>query len=396
MEKYYPGLDVDNLVNLKLSCTHCNHKERNFLIDSSIALMHSINSSAGVISLRLHSVLEKLNGSRQAIQMSLIDPRICTNVLHVSHDELKDISSDWRGAMAISRKKLEDRVRQAMKQAFEEGGAPSIYTTLGEAIDYFRDSIQINGSTVISSGKRQPAWWVEANSYFFSDRGPREPLSEADSAMKAADGIYLDSAEVAELRGMVIPLRTESQRWFRDVFVTIVSLQRKIDSQYKPRHVVLGEHEYRALLDCFQKLTIVASGINGSGRRLKRPETLANFATYQGVLEIYPDSAAIPESVKQLCRAEGETSIWGDGAILSKSQLKSWLANAFHLANMGVQAVTGSDLVRIEDASFGYSWVPPLPNIKGKTRKEVQAEDALKWAPRARGRKRRGPTLSAG
>ncbi|NDI85478.1 HNH endonuclease [Undibacterium crateris] len=394
MEKYFPGLDVDNLLNLQLSCPSCNLKVSNFVLDTPL-LLHTFTCSARAISLRLSSVMARLCSESKPVQMSGVDPKICTDVLHISMGELYDISTDWHGAVVISNDKLKDRIRQEMTLAL--GYEPddwAVYSTLTEAIGNFKDLIQVNGSRMSWIGVKKPEWWTEAYARRYSRDGSDIPNStNKDGSIitdDLADGIYLDQDELNGRQGLWIPLRTETQRWFCDVIGTIVRTRRKLETQTDhKRYVVLDEDAWHSLCDCFEQLTYVESGLGISAKRLKAPEAFMHFAVTDGELYMHDEGRVIPEEVIRLCRVAGETTIWGDGIVLRWTKIKSWLEHGFALAELGAQKAVGPHLVRINDERLQWRWVPQLPRTIGKTRDQVQREaEAETMLHSKRGRRR--------
>ncbi|WP_131723330.1 MULTISPECIES: HNH endonuclease signature motif containing protein [Burkholderia] len=387
MEKYLPGLDVDNLLNLKLSCPTCNLKESNFVLDTPI-LTHNFNVSAKAISLRLKSILEKLNSNEKQIAISSVDSKICTTILHIEIDEIRRNSSDWHGALAIPQRYLDDRTRTAMAQAFgADAHGFSLYETLAEALHYLNDSVQVNGTTYSCRGKRKPAWWVKAHSHLWSETRGRQSIEDAIRSAGLTDIVLLDPDELSERQGLWIPLRNESQRWFYDVIGTIIRTNRKIDRQRSKRYVVLAENEWYWLNDCFDRLTYVEAGIGVSTPRLKAPEAFVHFTSDKGKLHIHDEGQNVPDEIKEICRSASEASVWCDGTVMRTGKLKSWLARAFDLAELGACKVTGPDLIRIGDIQTQWKWVPPLPRLKGKTREQIRNEYDANYASKSRRKK---------
>lgn len=389
MEKYFPGLDVDNLLNLQLSCPACNLKVSNFVLDTPL-LLHTFTCSARAISLRLNSVMVRLCSESKPVQMSGIDPKICTDVLHISMEELYDISTDWHGAVVLSNDKLKDRIRLKMTQVFGcEPDDRTVYSTVEEAIGYFKDRIQVNGSCTSWRGMKKPGWWTKAYARCWGRDGCDIPNSANKDGsiftVDLADGIYLDQDELNERQGLWIPLRTETQRWFCDVIGTIVRTRRKLETQTDhKRYVVLDEGEWRGLCECFEQLTYVESGLGISTKQLKAPEVFMHFAVTGGKLYMHDEGHVIPEEIIRLCRAAGETTIWGDGTVLRRTKIKAWLERGFALAELGAQKAVGSHLVRIDDEHFRWRWVPQLPQTIGKTRDQVQKEAETEATLRAK------------
>lgn len=366
MAKYFPTLDVDNLLNLMLSCPSCNLKVSNFVIDSPL-LLHTFNCSAKAISQRFDAVTALLSIDERPVIMRVDDSRICTDVLHLDVNELADISSNWNGAVVISNTRLQDRIRNEMAQVFgHEPDETWVYATLEEAISYFKDRLHVNGRSMSLQGVRNPSWLTEAYS-ICADR------NENDDA-KLADGIYLDQVELKERQGLWIPLRTETQRWFFEVIGTLVHTRRKLDAvaDHK-RYVVLEEGRWRDLCDCARQLMYVQAGLGIPGKRLAVPEVLTHFTVSDGELYIHDDQT-IPDEVQRLCLATGESTIWSNSSVLKRSKLKSWLSRAFVLAELGAQKALGPHLVWVEDSQYPRRWAPPLPRSPGRTRELVQQQ----------------------
>jgi hypothetical protein len=151
----------------------------------------------------------------------------------------------------------------------------------------------------------------------------------------------------------------------------------------------LDEGEWRGLCECFEQLTYVESGLGISTKQLKAPEVFMHFAVTGGKLYMHDEGHVIPEEIIRLCRAAGETTIWGDGTVLRRTKIKAWLERGFALAELGAQKAVGSHLVRIDDEHFRWRWVPQLPQTIGKTRDQVQKEAETEATLRAkRGRRR--------
>ncbi len=375
MRRYFSVLDVDNLLNLKLSCPRCNHGESNFVLDG-LPLLGAFNHSAKVISSRLESVLAKLQATVKRIEMSGADSKICTDILYIDVNEVSSFASDWHGAVVVARPGLGARVREALLRTLgEEAADMAVYWAVEEAIGNFQDYLEIDGNnySIRSTGKR--TWLVEATAHLRSESHDVRPLAHTRKAIGLIDGVYLDPEEL-NTRGLLIPLRTQTQYWFRKIFATIVWTQRKLDTSSRRQYCALGEREWRSLCDCFEKLSLIESGIGKVGRRLKVPDIVAHFRLCDDELHFGAEDLKIPEEVRGMCRAHATDSIWGDGALIRKSKLKPWLARAFFLAEQAAQQVTGPHLIRIGDERTPYQWVPPLPKLVGKTREEIRLEEA--------------------
>lgn len=385
MEKYFSGLDVDNLLNLKLSCRRCNLSESNFMLDA-LLLLHAFNCSARVISSRLESALAKLQTPITTIEISSDDPRICTGLLTISVDEIRNIASDWLGAVVIASADLDIRVREALTNALGEYNEHLCYQTIVEAIGYFHDHLRLNGGScaLVSSGTRP--WLVEAYRYLYSQGRGVQSITAARRVTGLIDGVYLDPDELGNRGGLVIPLRTESQRWFHSIFVTLVRMRRKLEASPDGRYLVLGENEWRSLCNCFNSLSLIEPGIGKIGPRLKLVDIVAHFGLCGDELTFGEETLVIPEKVRRMCRTVATDSIWGEGALIRKSKFKPWLARAFSLADQAAQQVTGPHLIRIGD-DWDIHWVPPLPRLAGKTRDEVSLETSLRVAHRGRSRR---------
>jgi hypothetical protein len=387
MEKYFPGLDVDNLLNLKLSCMRCNFRESNFVLDA-LPLQAALNHSVRVIYSRLESVLIELQAPVKRIEINGADTKICTDVLYIDADEISSFASEWHGAVVIPKADLDARVREAIKRAFgggEEDMGMAVYHAVEEAMGHFRDHLKIDGfsGSMRSSGNR--AWLVEA----YEHLRPSHSVQFSAAAIRAAgliDGIYLDADELEAIGGLVIPLRTETQRWFYEIFATIVRTHRKLETSNNGRYVVLDEHEWLSVCECSEKLRVIGPGIGKVGRRLKTLEIVAHFGLCDGELYFGDEDLQVPEDVRRMCRAVATDSIWGDGALVRKSRLRPWLARVFSLTEQAAQRATGAHLIRIGDELSHFRWVPPLPDVVGKTREEIQLESPLPSVHRRRRR----------
>jgi hypothetical protein len=229
-------------------------------------------------------------------------------------------------------------------------------------------------------------WLVEASEYLRSEGHGGKPLAGTRKAIGLIDGVYLDPNEL-KTHGLLIPLRTETQHWFREIFATIVWTQRKLETSSSRRYCASGEREWRPLCDCFEKLSVIEPGIRKVGRRLKAPDIVAHFRLCDDELHFGDENLKLPEEVRRICRPLATDSIWGDGALIRKAKLEPWLARAFSLAEHAAQQVTGPHLIRIGDQRIPYQWVPPLPNLVGKTREEIRLQDASLSVRRGKRRK---------
>lgn len=386
MERYFSVLDVDNLLNLKLSCPPCNHRESNFVLEG-LPLLGAFNCSARVISSRLESVLEKLQAVVKRIEMSGADSKICTDVLHIDVDEVSSFASDWHGAVVIAKANLDARVRDALLHTFgDEAAYMDVCCTVKEAIGYFHDYLEIDGNSYSIRSMSERPWLVEAREHLRNENPGAKSFVCTKKAVGLIDGVYLDPGEL-NTRGLLIPLRTETQRWFREIFATIVRTQRKLETSSSRQYCALGQREWCSLCDCFEKLSLIESGFGKVDRRLKVLDIVAHFRLCDDELHFGDEDLRIPEEVRRMCRPLATDSIWGDGALMLKSKLKPRLARAFSLTEQAAQQVTGPHLIRIGDERTSYQWVPPLPNLAGKTREEIRLEDASLSVHRGRRRK---------
>ncbi|MGN7985492.1 HNH endonuclease [Burkholderia sp. 22313] len=383
MEKYFSYLDVDNLLNLKLCCPRCNIKESNFVVDA-LMLQGAFNSSARVISSRLESVLEKFRPVVKRIEMDGADPRICTDILCVDDKEIRALAVDWHGALVVPRAELDTRVAEAMKSKLGNDGAEwDAYHAVEEAIGLLRNHMEIRGgsSYSIDSDGSLP-WLNEAKGKLFRE-GEFRLIRETVQAAGLIDGVYLDPDELSERRGLLFPLRTEVQRWFRDIFATIIRAQHKLERGAHKKYHVLDEHEWRDICECFEKLSVIESGIGKVGRRLKIPVIVAHFGMQQNMLCFGDGDISIPDDVRRMCRAVATDSAWGDGVLMLKSKLRPWLTRAFSIADLAVDQAIGSRLVLVGDErSFCRRWMPRLPKLDGKTREEVHLEASTRSTQR--------------
>ena len=393
MEKYFPGLDVDNLLNLKLSCKRCNFRESNFVLDA-LPLQAALNYSVRLIYSRLESVLIKLKSLVPRIEINGTDTKICTDVLYIDADEISSFASKWHGAVVIPKADLDARVREALNRVFGgevEDMDMAVYHAVEEAMAHFRDHLKIDGLSGSMRSSGNCAWLVEA----YECLRPSHSVQSSAAAVRAAgliDGIYLDADELDAIGGLVIPLRTETQRWFYEIFATIVRTHHKLETSNNKRYVVLDEHEWLSVCECSEKLRVIESGIGKVSRRLKTLEIVAHFRMCDGELHFGDEDLQVPEDVRRMCRAVATDSIWGDGALVRKSRLRPWLVRAFSITEQAAQRVTGPHLIRIGDELTQFRWMPPLPNLTGKTRGEIQLESPL---PSMRRRRRRSTQQSA-
>ncbi|MDQ4627143.1 HNH endonuclease [Janthinobacterium lividum] len=385
MEKHFPGLDVDNLLNLQLSCPSCNIRVSNFVLDTPL-LLHAFSCSARAISLRLDAVLAQLNKAAKSISIPPYDPRICTEVLCMGVDELTKIATHWHGALVLDSGKLNEFIHCKMTEAF--GYTPSsteVYRAVQESVAYFDDYITKEGRSMEWSGKKKPGWWTKAS----------EQVHDQDTGAilfnALSDGIYLGNNELESRNGFWILLRTEAQRWFSELFRAIAYIRRQVESQVgHPKYVALDECGSRELGGALEKLDYVATNLGNPGRRLLAPTALAYFSTFAGKLQLHGDEQ-LSDDIKRICLAAGENTIWGDSCVFRRSTLRTWLNKAFYLADLGVQNLRGQEFVRVDDAS-ACRWMPQLPRTKGKTYAQVRLEHEWEEAQRPkRKRQRKGP-----
>ncbi|NYH23817.1 HNH endonuclease [Paraburkholderia bryophila] len=383
MEKYFSYLDVDNLLNLKLSCPRCNSKESNFVVDA-LMLQGAFNSSARVISSRLESVLEKLQAIVKRIEMNGADPRICTDVLYIDAGEIRTLAADWQGAVVVPRSELDARVAEAVRNTLGSDGDDWItYQAVEEAIGFFRNHMEIrNGSSYSIDSDGSLPWLNTAKGQLYRE-GEFRPIPERVKAAGLIDGVYLDPDELSKRGGLLFPLRTEVQRWFRDIFVTIVWAQRKLERSGHKQYLALDEREWHAICECFDKLSVIEAGIGKVGRRLTIPNVVAHFGMRQNKLCFGEDDISVSDEVRRMCRAVATDSSWGDGALMLKSKLRPWLARAFSIADLAVRQTIGSRLVLVGDErSFYRRWMPRLPKLDGKTVEEVRLESSTRQTRR--------------
>lgn len=391
MEEYFPSLNIDNLLNLKLSCPGCNQKEGNFVVNE-LPLHNAFTVSARTIFSRFDRVMSKLQRTVKRVEIHGADPRICTDVLYISIDEIRSFATDWLGAVRIRKADLDSRIREAMICALgEEAGYVAVYETVNEAISYFRDHFVIDdGGYSIKSVSNRP-WLAEVKRQLHGESHCAPPCPDAVQKAGLIHGVYLDRGELDEHDGLWIPLRTESQRWLREVMATILLVQRKLDANDNKRYLVLAERVWSSLQHCFENLSLIESGIGKVGRRLNAPAVVTSFVLYDDELLFGDEDLEISEEVKRICRGNSANSTWGEGVLVHKSKLKSWLARAFSLTERAAQQISGPRLIRIGDEKTQYRWVPPLPNLVGKTREEVALERPSKPLCRRRRRTSAAP-----
>lgn len=390
MNECFPGLNVDNLLNLQLSCPVCNWREKDFVLNAPL-LRYNFNCSARVITQRLPGIVAQRNDVKPAVQISGVDPKICTDVLHLSLEDLVPISSDWHGAIVISESKLSKLIRLKMIEAFGfESDDIESYQTFTEAVSYFKDHCRVSNSSIVVTGINKPTWWLEALSSLRSnDEAYPAGQGTLSRPPDMPEGIYLDREEIVARQGLWVPLRTPAQRWFYRTFATLVRTQRMLDS-YTPskRYIVLDEHDWCCLHDCYLKLGHVEAGIGIWTKRIKAPSVLANFSVSDKKLYLHEEET-LPEEVKNLCRAAADDSSCYCGSVLSKAKLRTWLSRAFALADDGVQKAMGPHLVRVG----GWHWVPQLPKTIGMTLEQVRLETEADVASKKRARSARKPQL---
>ena len=386
MEKHFPGLDVDNLINLQLSCPSCNMRVSNFVLDSPL-LLHAFTRSARAISLRLDTVLAQLNTTAKSISILPYDPRICAEVVCLNIDELTKISIPWHGALVLDKGKLNEIIHSKMAEVF--GYSPSgqeVYGAIKESMAYFDDYFTKEGRSMEWRGTKKPVWLTKADAQI------RDQDTGAVAFFEAVpDGIYLGSEELQARNGFWILLRTEAQRWFSEVFRAIAYIRRQVESQVgHPKYVALNEWDSRDLGETLEKLDYVATNLGSPGRRLLAPTAIAYFSTFQGKLQLHGDEQ-LSDEIKRICLAAGENTIWGDSSVFRRSTLRTWLDKAFSLADLGVQNLRGQEFVRIDDGP-PWRWMPQLPRTTGKTSAQVRLEHEWEEAQRPkRKRQRKGP-----
>jgi hypothetical protein len=365
MKKYYPDLDVDNLLNLKLSCPRCNIMESNVVVDS-LMLQGAFNTSARIIASRLDSVLAKLKAVVRRVEMSGADPRICTDIFFIDAREIRDmVAADWHGALVVPRSKLDARVAEAVRNTLgSDGDDWTTYHAVDEAIGVFRNVMEITSGSSYSIDSDGCLPWLNEVRAMLRRKDEYISIPERVKDAGLIDGIYVDPDELSARGGMSFPLRTEVQRWFRDIFVTINWAQGKLDRSGKCRYIALDEHEWQAICECFDKLRIIESGIGKVGRRLKIPAVVAHFGLQRNKLRFGEEGISISDEVRRMCAAVATDSVWGGGTLILKATLRTWLVRAFTIADHAVREAVGPRLMLVDDkGSFYRRWVPRLPKL---------------------------------
>ncbi len=383
MEDLLPGLTVDNLLNLRLSCPDCNYKESNFIF-RSLFLQHAFNHSARVIASRLESILKDLDGRRApavTVQMSGADPKICTDVLALDVHEIRGISSEWHGALVIPKAELDARIVGALVGALGVGGEHLAYETLKEGLSYFRNRLLVEGRSISLSVTGACPWLLQAKEILGQE--VRDPGTFPASRQTAGliDGVYLDPADLDRRGGLLLPLRTESQRWFRNIFSIILPLLHALRTRSHKGYLALREWEWGTLCHCYQNLRVIEPGVRRQGRRLGPPDAVAHFTLDGDELLFGDETLEIPGVARQICQTAAVESGFGNGTLVRRAKLEPWLARAFSLADGAVQQIVGPHLIRV-DGQMSSHWVPPLPRLSGRTRDDVRRESAQRFMRR--------------
>jgi len=152
---------------------------------------------------------------------------------------------------------------------------------------------------------------------------------------RSDDGIYLDPDELNQVGGLFFPLRTEVQRWFRDIFATIIVTQQKLDRSGHKKYHALYESEWYTICECFDKLTVIEAGVGKVGRRLKMPGVVAHFGMSQNKLYLGEDNISVSDEVRRMCRAVATDSAGENGTLILKSKLRPWLARILNCRSGG-------------------------------------------------------------
>ncbi|MET3552626.1 HNH endonuclease signature motif containing protein [Burkholderia sp. 567] len=385
MGEYFSDLDVDNLINLKLSCPRCNIKESNFVINS-IMMQGVFNFSARIISSRLDAVLVKLNAVRNRIEMINSDPRICTDLLHIEVDEILALAVGWRGAWIVSRAALEARAAEAVKNTLgNDGNSADAYHAVEDGIVCLRNRMEIKASSGYSFHSDGSLPWLTEAMMSLRLEGKVGDISERIRAAGLVDGVYLDPVELIGRGGLVFPIRTAVQRWFRDMFATIIYASRMLERSEVRRYHAIGERDWHNICSFFDKLGLIESGIGKTGRRLRLPDIVSHFEIQKGRLYFSDDDISVPDDVRRMCHAIATDSIWGNGALILKSKFRPWLTRAFSIVDLAVREAVGSQLVLVDDKGSGWRrWMPRLPKLDGQTLEDIRLESAERLSRRRR------------
>lgn len=373
MERYFPGLDVNNLLNLRLSCGPCNLKERNFVLDTPV-LQHAFHLSAQVIVERFDKVAAKLQPAEPSNAIRADDPLVCQGIVHLDVEQVLSVAGRWRQAVVIQRTGLiallEREAGPALAQLLS---FDVISAALREAFDRFSHHLSISGSSMFWSGQRgiSLAWADE--SLALCRLAVRTRADGHANVETLPDGDYVDYDNLVHMQGMRVPIRTETQRWFFDIFTTLQKNWQRLDTFAHKRFLVLGESAWENLLKCVERLEMIRYGIRDKSP-MARPEVVAQFSVYKGELHMHGDPGEVAEDIRALCRNHASENQTDFVTVMRKAALRAWLRKAFRLALSGARQVHQPDLVYLEGVLPMSPWVPALPFVNGLTRAQVQAQ----------------------
>lgn len=363
MERYFPGLDVDNLLNLKLSCPSCNLAAGDVILDAPHLLMHTFVLSARAIALRW-AAIETRAARPEDVLLDLRgdDRRLCVDVLHLDPTALQQISCVWNGAWVLAEQPLREHISSALAAACGSSpGAALVSATMDDAVNAFDHHLWLSGSSMVGRARYRLAWWLAA-----WEQRSREVCAqgvvrtgERDGHGAAPDGIYLDAREIAARDGVWVALRDDTQRWFFRVLRTLKQIRLLVDAHTgAARHVVLDEDRWDALCACQGQLADIEAGLGIVAARRLKPPTAISFGVCDGVFSIGASNADVPPAVARACYAYRDRAYYM-GAVVRRAALKAWLGRAFTLVMAGQQAAAGGPLVRVGDARAAR-WLPRL------------------------------------
>ena len=337
MGALYPGLDVDNLLNLWLSCPQCNLRESNYVITGP-GLTRSFNIAAGTIARRLPALLAPPAPRPTSPVITKTDALICTSVLQLKPDDVRCMATAWRGALIVPLASLQARVRHAIIETMGEDGAEELSNdAIDEGLGYCRNRLVLREGSYLLTSTGECQWLQDAETILQRTIDALDVTKGVRYTIDLLGGVYVDAEELTQCGGLRFPLRSKSQRWFHDIFATLFAAQRKLAAQPRGDYWALSDEDWDDLHRCYDKLREMEVRVRKMGRRFAPPYVCGRFDLSGTQLMLDDNAPNLSAEVRQRCRVIAAQSPYGYGALACKAHIKPWLVRAVALTTRAAQ-----------------------------------------------------------